>query len=297
MAIGRVTKITFSIARATPTLHSTRAAYGRRVNATLDRTNTMPHAYICVYRHFFPSVNDIQLTRKLANNDPKLQNFIDSYEAGTNYFDWGDDPSLFSAIGTHDTPAGAGWGVCRPNVRALLNQGDLVVFFCAKRLKRGSLLCKYYFMGYGTVKEVISDRREIWSRKKYESYRRHHNILVRYKNGEAVPQETFYPFHEDWRNRARSPYIIFDSDQSKFNITNPLHVANSDGGKYETWRSNESDRVKRLEKTLFLDTGIARRLRTSDNRSAHPHINVTKQRAGFAQADVLVLRDALLKLV
>ena len=257
----------------------------------------MPQAYVCVYRHFFPSRKNILLTREVAATDPDLDSFLNSYEDGTNYYDWGDDPSLFSAIGTHGTPSAAGWGVCRPNVRALLVPDDLVVFFCAKRLTHDTKEYKYYFMGYGTAKEIISDRREIWKKAKYKLYRKHHNILAKFKNNEAVRHETFYPHHNDWENRLKSPYIIFDPERSKFNITKPLHVATSNGGKFEIWRSDQSKRVKRLELILFENRGIARRLRTSDNRSAHPHINVTKPRAGHSTIGVISLRDKLAKLV
>ena len=255
----------------------------------------MPNTYICVYRHFFPSPKNFRLTREQAPKRANLDLFLDSYSSNSSYYDWGDDPSFFSALNTQGSVSHAAWGVCRPNVRSHLRKDDVVIFFCAKQPQRRDVNYEYFFIGYGTVLETIPDRSTIWTKTKYKSYRKHHNILAAFQSGTAVQHETFYPKHEDWVHRLRSPYIIFDPLQSNFNLNNPLHVATSFGGKSEIWKSSTSVKVTRLEKILFKDRGIERRLRTSNNRAAHPHINITKHRVSGEILDVKYLREQLSK--
>lgn len=255
----------------------------------------MTRAYVCVYRHFFPPPRAIADTRLAAARDPALLSFVDQYVAGTSYFDWGDDPSFFSAQQIQGSFAYAGWGVCRPNVRAALAPGDLVVFFCAKRQAPRTTETDYYFIGVGTVGEVIQDRRLIWTRAKYKAYRRHYNVLAKYKSvGGPAQLETFHPYHEDWEKRLKRPYVLFDADASRFNLGSPLHVGTSVNGGREVWRTGR--RVARLEKLLFEDFGIKRRLRTSPTGTAHVHLNLTR-RLVAASRTVEELRASLMPLV
>src|SRR6266446_6512709 len=105
----------------------------------------MTKVYVCVYRHYFPTKAEVAATRLIAAKDPKLARFIDEYTNGTSYFDWGDDPSFYSAIHMQGRPEYAGWGVCRPNVRQTLEAGSVVIFFCAKCANPGNAETNYYF--------------------------------------------------------------------------------------------------------------------------------------------------------
>ena len=255
-------------------------------------------AYVCVYRHFFPPKSAITATRVAAayDRDRDLMRFIDDYEAGNSYFDWGDDPSFFSAQRTQGSAEHAAWGVCRPNLRAVLKNGDVVVFFCAKRIARESRATDYFFIGVGTVSAVILDRREIWAKSKYRRYRDHYNILARYSRNGPAQHETFHPYHENWKHRLASPYVLFSPAKSRFNLRNPLHVATSHNGAREVWRSAKSAKVSQLERVLFVGLRIARRLRTSRRWNAHPHINLTRRLAA-ASLSAAALRSVLTKLV
>ncbi len=257
----------------------------------------MSSAYVCVYRHFFPPPKAIAATRQAAANDRELLRFIDDYVAGRSYYDWGDDPSFFSAERHQGGPEFAGWGVCRPNVRAALVPGDLVVFFCAKRPAPRTTTTDYFFIGAGLVDDVVHERERLWRDEKFRPFRSHYNILARYSaSGGSVQHETFYPYHDNWRHRLASPYVTFADTQSRFNLRTPLQVGASDGGKSEIWRSHQVHRVAQLEDLLFKRLGVARRLRTSSTGSAHPHINLTS-RLPKAGINITSLREALLELV
>lgn len=235
---------------------------------------------MCVYRHFYPSKRDITATRADASRDPDLLRFIDGYSDGGSFYDWGDDPSFFAAERTSGNAASAAWGVCRPDVRAKLTEGDVVVFFCAKRVAVRGGPTNYYFIGVGSVLDAIADRSRIWKERKFADYRRHYNLLVKQETGALGHYETFHPFHsDDWPHRLASPYVLFDSSLSRFNLRNPTHVSESKDGGKDKWRSASDVRVKRIEQALFRDFGIERRLRTSPTGNAHRHMNLTRDLA------------------
>jgi hypothetical protein len=205
-------------------------------------------------------------------DDPLLRRFLDEYE--DSYFDWGDDPSFFCALRRLGDVNKASWGVCRADVRSVLAERDVVVYFCGRQ-DRIARCWRYYFIGFGTVKYIVH-RRELWTNAKYKLYRDFYNVLACYERGKLKQKEYFHPYHQDWdKGRAVAPYIIFDPDESAFNVHSPHHVATwiIGDGLPEVW--NTDRRSQKLEKLLFEEREIARRLRTSAGWYAHVKLNLT----------------------
>ena len=194
---------------------------------------------VSVYRSPKPKPRDFRATQHYAQNDPALRLFLTQYSRGDRFLDWGDDPSFFAAQHFLGSVNRASWGVCRPDVRACLDPGDFVVFFCAKPTEAEPSRVHYFFVGVATVRETI-DRQSIWQEPQYFAYQRFYNVLAKYSGGVPEQYEQFHPYHKNWSNRL-SPYILFDpsSDLTSLNIRNPLWVATSTGEIPETWRSSE----------------------------------------------------------
>lgn len=254
------------------------------------------NAYVCVYRRSCPSAKDFERTRLAGVKDPFVKRFLDIYYNDTSYFDWGDDPSFFAAHYRLGDVRLASWGVCRPDVRAVLNPGDFVVFFCG-RAEPGTEGCwKYFFVGVGSVSRALS-RTEVWQQSRFTPYRQFYNILAKATTSGWAQQETFHPYHAKWRARAQSPYILFEPSTSAFNLDSPLHVATYAGTVPETW-DLQSPRVRELHDMLFIERGITRPLRTARYGHAHPKLNLGRylnaDRPGRPLPD---LRTALLHLV
>lgn len=227
--------------------------------------------YICVYRHGLPPRRDIRLAETNAKADPILLKFVRTYDADDCYYDWGDDPGFFSATEFLGDPKFASWGVCRPDVRSRIATGDIIVFFCGRQSQ--GKRWDYFFVGLGTIGNSLS-REQIWTDDNYAVYRSFYNILARF-DGKELTQKEAMTFHEDWRERARQPYWLFEPDFTKFNLETPLHVATQtpESGPIEIWNTSDS-RVRDLEKLLLHDRGISRRLRTTHPQMAHRQIRI-----------------------
>jgi len=253
------------------------------------------NAYVCTYRHFQPSRAQRRKTEEAAKDDPLLRDFLIQYDQS--YFDWGDDPSFYSAFHRLGTINKASWGVCRQDVRTSLVDGDVVVFFCAKQDKPKKCW-HYFFIGFGTVKHVV-ERRDLWTKAAYKPYRSFYNVLACFDGTKLVQREYFHPYHDDWQTRrAVAPYIIFDPTQSAFDVISPHHVAKWDSGTPppEVW--NGDLRSKKLERLLFGERQIKRRLRTSSTGYAHTKLNLTKDGAIVRKVrEIHDLRAALRHLV
>lgn len=231
------------------------------------------HAYVWVYRRPLsrPELKYRKQTRTVSRRNAALREFLREYRRKDRYYDWGDDPSFFSAERFLGDVRRASLAVCRPPQRKLLDRGDLVIFFCAQERHNGGW--RYYYIGFGTVAVKITDRTEIWTNEQYQDYRRFFNLLID-KNGQH--REVFYPWHDE--KLIQSPYLIFDSDPAltDFNLVNPLHVASytPNKGNHETWRS--STLAKQLQYLLFDERGNRRTLRSSASGSAHVAINLMR---------------------
>ena len=210
-------------------------------------------------RHF-------RATEAEARSDARLTRFLRDYQRS--FFDWGDDPGFSSALDIFADARAASWGVCRPDVRAALIEGDFVVFFCARLRERSDRHVDYYFVGVGTVARLL-DRQDVWTNQRWSRYRGFYNILAELRRGRFAQREVFHPHHDNWRDRLKSPYVLFDQHLSAFNLRNPLHVASFLRTPPESWRSRRDERVRKLEELLFCERGIARRLRTAARGHAH----------------------------
>lgn len=230
-------------------------------------------AFIAVYQHSFRDNRVITQTSNRNKGNNFVKKYIDAFNDEESYLDWADDPSFFCAQEILGDVRRSSWGVCRRDVRNQLRPGDLVVFFCGKQNFNELKEWKYYFIGYGTVKETIS-RERIWEDKSYSQYCSFFNILARPTKGKLEQYELIGDGHDDWKKRITAPYIIFDSDPKKtnFNMKNPLLVALKSSGKVlEEW-NYEDTKVKTLRYLLFDQFGITRHLRTNNLQRAHRHI-------------------------
>ncbi len=248
------------------------------------RPNRAPLVYVCVYRQVLPHREHAwNVVDAAATQNPDLAELLKRYRTKRSVYDWGDDPSFFSAEYHDGRPELAAWGVCRPNVREKLYPDDVVVYFCARRLANAGHT-DYFYAGVGTVGVRIADRRRaVWRDSTSSDLRRlrkHLNVLVTYDNHDrCVRHERFPPGHpDDWDKRADSPYIVFDPTRSKFNMKRPLHVAVAlRGASNETWIADGGARIAELRAAVFDELGVTRGLRTSYRGTAHPHINLTRR--------------------
>ena len=244
--------------------------------------------YICVYRQ--PIINPIDWASSqfVIKERPELniRKFLSRYKRNINdtesrnrrFYDWGDDPGFFGAEEFLRDVRRASWGVCRRDVRKQLSIGDFVVFFCARQQLSISSRWNYYYIGVGTVGDVINNRRQIWETNTYREYRKFYNLLI---DDEGQHREVLFPDHTDWENRIRAPYILFESSsKTHFNVRNPLLVAtydpkhkHSESSILESWRVND-EYVRAIEELIPNRSG-GKKLRTSHKGNAHRHMNLS----------------------
>jgi hypothetical protein len=149
----------------------------------------------------------------------------------------------------------------------------VVIWFCAKESEERDSW-RYFFIGLCTVAQSIS-RLDLWQNPAFEAYRRFYNVLAKLEDGVLQQSETFHRYHDDWMRRADAPYVVFRPEESWVNLKNPLHVADKEStSAVEVWRSGWDDRVRDLERILFEQYSITRRLRTTHPQIAHPHVAV-----------------------
>src|SRR5689334_17326563 len=74
---------------------------------------------------------------------PVAARFIDAAFTGGFPYDVGDDPAFFSASQCNGPVT---WGVCRPDVRGALQNGDWVGFFSATHWKEQPTVTNYRFV-------------------------------------------------------------------------------------------------------------------------------------------------------
>jgi hypothetical protein len=254
------------------------------------------NAMLCVYRRCWPSQRDLMRTEKAAETDPVLGRFLDSYFSDKCYLDWGDDPAFFSAQYHLGDNRMASWGVCRRDVRAALVRGDYVVFFCGRADPNDRDHWEYFFVGVGTISRSVP-RIKVWQEASLAPYRQFYNVLAEWTPAGWIQRETFYPYHRNWRERAASPYILFDPDKSAFDLRAPLHVASYTGTVPEVWRTDDP-RIHELRDLLFTERGISRGLRTARRGYGHAKLNLAGSQATPRPGRPLPeLRTALLDLV
>ena len=222
-----------------------------------------------------PNSRQFEKTSRGAVNNVALHHFLDSYHNDDCFYDWGDDPSFFAAQHFLGDVRTASWGVCRPDVRRKVQPGDLIIFFCVQQRDGGQR--RYYYIGFGTVGELVLPRIHVWRKERFRPYREFFNVLI---DTEDEQSEYFYDKHSDYRKRSEAPYVIFNSGDrlTHFNVVNPLLVATykSDARPPEQWRTHVAT-ASELHDLLFDQLGITRGLRTSPRGNAHPKINIGKE--------------------
>ena len=243
--------------------------------------------YVCVYlQGVLEKANGLNKARKESANNKALKKYLDRYENRYKkrlyknkkgigrFYDWGDDPAFFAAEYFSNDINKATWGVCRPDVRNKLDEGDIVVFFCAQQQK-DEATWKYYYIGLGTVGKVVHPREKIWKIQRYAEYKKFFNLVI---DSKSCHLETINP-HEDWAHRLASPYIIFDPERTCFNVTNPLLVAIYSEGD-DAWKGKtlecwmlEDEFVNRIYKLVGKrDSGA--RLRITNKYHPHKEMNL-----------------------
>ena len=243
------------------------------------------NCYLCVYRQ--PITTGWDKTWKEASSEDNhvLKKYLQRYkkrlkkpkEGIGRFYDWGDDPAFFGAEEFLGDIRKASWGVCRPDVRRNLEEGDVVVFFCAQQQKNTDQW-DYYYVGLGTVGEVVCNRSQIWKKKRYRDYSKFYNLLI---DSTGSHREVIRRWHNNWEKLLKSHYVIFEaSDKTHFNVTNPLHVATYTEGE-TAWKGEILERWclsdKRVTKVYDLvpkrDGG--KKLRTSPTWNSHRHMNLS----------------------
>ena len=260
--------------------------------------------YLSVYRQPIPKSGDLKSAWREASSNEALQEYLQRYENRFKknkrcFYDWGDDPSFFAEARFGGSVT---WGACRSNVRKMLNPEDVVIFFCAQQ-QRNKVQWKYYYVGLGTVAKVIECRERLWKEPSYKPYRQYFNLLV---DSKGVHRELI-ACHTDWADRLEAPYIIFDTDPTKtqFHVTNPLHVATSNGkdearrrkeeGKVmEIWKSRRDERVKRIYNLVPKREG-RKKLLTSETGFGHVFMNLRETLRRNKRLSEEQLDDALEK--
>lgn len=253
-------------------------------------------AYVCVYRHPVPRPIDRRRTEEAAADNEFLRRYLDLYDQPDCYYDWGDDPSFYSATEILDDVGRTTWGVCRRDVRSWLRTGSYVVFVCGR--ESAPRIWDYFYIGLTTMGQPLT-REQIWSDPTFAVYRRFLNVLARIgPDGRATQLEYIHRFHPDWEERITAPYWLFDENLTALDVETPLHVATYDGRQYrgrigglEVWRESDP-KVKRLRSLLLRGAPATRRLRTTNAHRAHTPLSL---RHGYPTDEKLIeLRTTLL---
>jgi hypothetical protein len=246
-------------------------------------------------------------------------------------YDRGDDPSFKAA---KELRGPLMWGVCRPNIRNKLHEGDIVVFFsCRKSNQNGN--STYRLCAICTVKRKVKQT-DIGRLESLRQFERYSNLLIRPLSG-AKGWEHYEPpskgprGHSDWlwriaeragfkkkdfqrverthmfdsqtmilgRTIKIAPnYMIFSSSSSEtYVLANPPIVANFVGDQtHEYWRG---DRLSRSIMKLTLCharqvTNRSRWLRIGTPRHPYPHPPIS---FGMSSKDARDWREEFIGLV
>lgn len=213
-------------------------------------------------------------------------------------YDIGDDPSFFasSRLGGPVT-----WGVCRTDVRGMIQPGDWMAFFSARRNQRDRGLTEYCFVAALRVERLTAHDR--LSDSPEDSFSSYLNLLIRPSGmGWEHHEPALHPrdWHHDWMWRvARRPgfrkaalvaagkaheagsplrangrplplapnYVVFGKELA-IRPPEPLRVAtHTQGDRAERWR--EDPRVIAMRELIFGSS--PRALRTTNRQQPHRH--------------------------
>jgi hypothetical protein len=223
-------------------------------------------------------------------------------------YDRGDDPSFKAA---KELRGPLTWGVCRPNIRNKLHEGDIVVFFSCRKSNENEN-STYRLCAICTVKRKVKHT-DIGRLKSLRQFERYSNLLIRPLSG-AKGWEHYEPpskgprGHSDWLWRIAeradfkkkdfqrverthmfdsqtrilgqtieiaSNYVIFSSSSSEtYVLVNPPIVANfTQCQPHEYWKRDKLSRsiMKRTLREANRITNRLRWLRIGTRRHPHPH--------------------------
>lgn len=118
------------------------------------------------------------------------------------YCDLGDDPAFYCCDKFNSNVT---WGVCRHNVREVIDIGDEIHFVTCDKSGFDSGSAKvwnYYYVGYGVVKDKISHK-DIYTNKSYFHFQHYFNMLIKPQRNGYVHWEAFDEswWHNDWKMR------------------------------------------------------------------------------------------------
>lgn len=221
---------------------------------------------------------------------------------GTSLFpyDVGDDPAFFAA---EQLVGPVTWGVCRPDVRGMIQPGDWCVFFSAQHPKANPANTEYRFVAALEVEFKMSHT-EIWNSSRLPNLKKYLNLLVRPSGSgweHHEPATHRARGHEDWmwrlcRRRGLTKevvtaaasahvtgaplkiggqalpiednYVVF-SKSSGWIVAQPLLVAvHERGDSTERWLT---DRVATRIRQLVFDGSRRKGLRTANPQQPHRH--------------------------
>jgi hypothetical protein len=222
-------------------------------------------------------------------------------------YDVGDDPSFFSQAALESNLT---WGVCRPQVRNKISEGDIVIFVSVRRRTRDHPF-EYCLCGVATVETKVRQT-EIWQCDGLTKFRDYLNLLIRPDKDGAW--EHFEPgsedAHKDWlwriavqkgskkdrfepvdaRNVLRSNdringlpivaaknYVVFSTNPELTRISKqPQQIASCDtNGEPEKWKSDASAIYHHIFGTAEKFCSNRRSLRTTNKQHSHPAIRWT----------------------
>ena len=223
-------------------------------------------------------------------------------------YDYGDDPSFYTM---RRLGGRLSWGVCRPDVRNAIQEGDITVFFSYAKCKDGK--SEYRFCCIATVDCKISQA-DIWQKERFFEFQKYCNLLVRPSKPDGV-WEHFEPClqgsraHKHWLWRCAEHshlkkeefqkivemnsfkpgiqkngkqinfahnYVIFSLDPTKtYVLSNPPIIANHVKGQHhEEWNEDNFSQLiwsYTLEKAMHTNDK-ERWLRTKNIQQPHRHI-------------------------
>jgi hypothetical protein len=222
-------------------------------------------------------------------------------------FDVGDDPSFFSqtTLGLNLT-----WGVCRPQVRNRVREGDIVIFVSVRRRTKDHPF-EYCLCGVATVETKVRQT-DLWQCNELMKFRDYLNLLIRPHRDGAW--EHFEPgskdAHKDWLWRIAAQkglkkeqfesleagnllpsnacingipivpaknYVIFSASPEQTWISKqPCQIAFcATNGEPEKWKPDASPIYKHIFGTAARFGSDRRSLRSLNKQHSHPAVRWT----------------------
>lgn len=131
-----------------------------------------------------------------------VSSFNEFYEKRPWYCDLGDDPSFYCADKYNSNVT---WGVCRHNVREVIDIGDEIHFVACDKsgyAVKDNGLWDYYYVGYGVVGDKISQK-DIYTNRNYSHFQQYFNMLIKPHRNGYIHWEAFDEswWHDDWMMR------------------------------------------------------------------------------------------------